>query len=357
MTWSFLQTITSSIRLLWGDFMILISKLILLVVIVVNVIFPESVPNPVSLIKAITTPHYKNPILEASEHPIIKSNGQIISLSKIKDPNNPKTIETYRMMYWSQGKKVEAYVAAPKKLGDFPMFVQLHGGYVIPEYNMHVKSLINNGETIPIDQSFIDYAEEDVITLAPMYQGYGESEGLINGINSNTIDTQNAIKALKGYLDSNKHFPHVEKGHLYVEGSSMGGGVAMKLASERSDIMSVVAISPFIGWDITANWEKAHDQGAYETFTFYYGPLRPNATKIKKDSIDFSKIKAPTLLVQGTKDPNVEWETVQTFYNKMKADHKNVTFKLIKGGNHGLTNKEDQLTQIYNDWYDAHSQD
>lgn len=335
--------------------MVFWGKLAILIVFVINYFFPQT--SPYSLIKVVTKPHYESPILKASESPKGKSNGQIISLSKIKESHTPKSIETYRMMYWSQGKKVEAYVAAPKKLGNFPLFLQLHGGYVIPEYNMHVKSLEVNWKTIPIDASLVDYAEEDVITLAPMYQGYGNSEGLINGINKNTIDTQNAIKAFKGYFDSNKHFPHVEKGHLYVEGGSMGGGVALKLASERSDILSVVAISPFVGWDIKAEWEKAHDQGAFEQFTFYYGPYRPNATKMKTDSVDYTKIKAPTLLVQGTKDPNVEWQTVQILYKKMKADHKDVTFKLVKGGNHGLTNKQNQLIQIYNDWYDEHSQD
>lgn len=274
-----------------------------------------------------------------------KQDGQLISLTKIK-AQQEYDLQTYRMTYWSGGVNTVAYVAAPKVLGSYPLKVELHGGETLPTNEKHITSITYEGETYPVASSTeIENSEPSVITLSPMYRGYEKSDGTVQGLNGDTIDTENAIKALTSYFNSNKKLPNIEKGHTYLIGVSMGGGVALKVASERDDIVDVIAESPFVGWDIWGAWDKTHNDSVFETMTFNYGPYVPSSQKYKEESIDFKKITAPVLLVQGTSDQFTPWETVQTFYNDMKSVHKHVTFNLIKGGNHGLSNKRNELIQ------------
>ena len=87
----------------------------------------------------------------------------------------------------------------------------------------------------------------------------------------------------------------------------------------------------------------------YITKTF--GSFNPQSPVIQAQSINYKKITAPVLLLQGTADSSVSWETVQTFYQKMDANHQNVSFKLIKGGHHVLPNKQDIVNKTINEWY------
>lgn len=147
----------------------------------------------------------------------------------------------------------------------------------------------------------------------------------------------NAIKAIESRYK-------VEHGHIYLQGTSMGGGVVLKVASEQPDIRSVVAISPYVGADVFVQWYLSNEQNAithtkelYAGITDAYGPFHPNELIYQKESIDYKKITAPTLLLQGTGDETTQWQTVQALYNEMKAAHKNVKFDLVKDADHGFT--------------------
>ncbi|WEG13655.1 prolyl oligopeptidase family serine peptidase [Pullulanibacillus sp. KACC 23026] len=295
------------------------------------------------IIQSNTSTNPQSSKLKQTLNKKIKQNGRLISLTKIK-VQQEYDLQTYRMTYWSDGVKTVAYVAAPKVLGNYPLNVELHGGETLPTNKKHLTSITYEGEThSTASSSEIENSEPSVVTLAPMYRGYEKSDGTVQGLNGDTIDTENAIKALTSYFNSNKKLPHIKKGHIYLIGISMGGGVALKVASERNDIVDVIAESPFVGWDIWGAWDKKHNDSIYEEMTFYYGSYDPSSQKYKDQSINFKKIVAPVLLVQGTNDKFTPWETVQTFYNDMKSAHKNVTLKLIKGGNHGLSNKRSEL--------------
>ena len=125
----------------------------------------------------------------------------------------------------------------------------------------------------------------------------------------------------------------------------------MRVAAEREHVKSVIAISPFVGWNLFNTWEQ---ENKYDVnwFSFYYssieayGQFDPNDETFKRQSVPYEKIKAPTLLIHGTSDQTVPWQATQFLYTKMIANHQDVTLKLIEGGNHGLTNKWDELGDI-----------
>ena len=117
----------------------------------------------------------------------------------------------------------------------------------------HVNAVLS---TNIFDERMISYAPQEVVTLMPLYRGYGGSDGTVNGLKGNTLDTENAIKAVTNYFNHKKDVKKIEEGMLFLRGYSMGGGVVLDVASERKDVTSVIAISPFVGWDISGAWDE-----------------------------------------------------------------------------------------------------
>lgn len=225
-----------------------------------------------------------------------RSNGQIISIKRINLPQLDATLNAFKLMYWSEGSKTEAYLAVPKVESSYPLVVNLHGGWAAPVKEKHVSNV--NGSVY--DDQMINNASPDVVTLVPMFRGYGSSDGTVNGISGETKDTQNAIKATDNYLKT--HGIVMQQNQLYMIGTSTGGGVALKTASERQDIQFVVAISPFVGWDIIGSWYKDHKSNPeYENYLRnaekIFGRFNPQKPSYKQESINIKGINTPVLLV------------------------------------------------------------
>lgn len=81
-----------------------------------------------------------------------------------------------------------------------------------------------------------------------------------------------------------------------------------------------------------------------------------NASAYKERSPNIKDINVPVLLLQGTADKHVAWQTVKTFANQMKPAHKTVKFVLYKGGKHGLHTEpyQSESTQQINGWFEKY---
>lgn len=82
------------------------------------------------------------------------------------------------MMYWSNGVKTEAYLSVPQEKGTYSLEVNLHGGWIGPVKQTHV-SLVGG---VIFDKHLIEGSMPNIITVVPMYRGYGESGGTVNGL-------------------------------------------------------------------------------------------------------------------------------------------------------------------------------
>lgn len=269
--------------------------------------------------------------------------GQVISLTPIQVANI-KDVNTYQMMYWSNNTKTEAFLAVPQASGTYPLLVECHGGSPIATDASHQY-------TFGMNASALSGVSPHYITLIPEYRGYGGSDGTVQGLWGDTLDVNNAIKAVMSKFLVKPH-------HIYLDGTSMGGGVVLKLASERSDIRSVIATSPWVGMDIVGEWASKHkNDGTDRSLALYddmlsYGTSDPHSPVLKEQSIDYRKITAPVLLLQGTGDAIVPWQTVQTFYNHLKPYDVDSKLILFPGGVHGLIDKyQNQVNQDVAQWY------
>ncbi|MNJ52785.1 Alpha/beta hydrolase family protein [compost metagenome] len=194
-----------------------------------------------------------------------------------------------------------------------------------------------------------------MVYLYPLYRGYLESDGHVQGIAENTRDADNAIKMA---ISTGS----VKPDSVYLLGASMGGGVALRLASERQDVKAVVGVSPFVGWDVNLRWLDEHSDVTSPEIVeknrklaeyVRFGIINVNPESKGDYSIldRIPDIQAPVLLLQGTADDKLIWQTVQDFAEDMKEAGKTAKFVLYPDGRHGLEDKyQDQRNQEVTKW-------
>ncbi|MHB1684105.1 MAG: alpha/beta hydrolase family protein [Bacilli bacterium] len=267
----------------------------------------------------------------------VERNGKIASLTLMHESGefaNPK-IRVFKMFYWSAGKKVEAWLTEPERPGHYPLLVFLHGGWAVYSRYTHHVTTIQGVQVFP-NSPWNDLSSQ-IVSIYPAYRGYGESQGSVHGMLGDTLDAENAMLAALS-------LHHVKPNDTYLSGVSMGGGVALMLASEQKGIRAVVANSPFVGWDITAYWAKKLNESSIFDTPFATQDYGETHIAIRSPYDHTSTIHAPVLLLQGEEDHHVIWQTVESLYQRMKKDGKVVNLVLYKTGHHALGHKH---------WFDS----
>lgn len=253
-------------------------------------------------------------------------NGKIIALKPVHVPNQSPAIQLFQMFYWSQGVKVEALVSEPKKPGRYRLVLLCHGGWEAPVPIAHAANTYTLAE--------LAHTSSEIVLVAPQYRGYADSQGTVRGILGDTEDANNAITAALT-------LPRVRDEKIGLFGTSMGGGVALMLNGMRRDIAYVVATSPFVGWTTWGRWTVDHPgnvlaESHWLKATVAYHATNPEAPAFRRRSPAIARMSAPVLLLQGTGDKAVVWQTVAAFYRQLQRDHKEAEFVLIPHGTHGL---------------------
>lgn len=258
------------------------------------------------------------------------ADGTISSIQQIKTYQSltGTDVKLYKMFYWSNGYKVEAFLTEPSKNAKYPLLVNLHGGVVWRNARASVEGIGYTAKDVAY------FANNHTVMLYPEYQGYMDSQGSVMGIKTDLLDVKNAIKAANSMSE-------VKANDTYLEGYSLGGGLALITASQNHDVRAVVAVSPFVGLADFVKWAQSNSKpnsvSNYQMTLIEasYGE-NINSSAYEERSPDVQSIKAPVLLLQGTADKHVAWQTVQIFANQMKKAKKTVKLVLYPGGQHGL---------------------
>lgn len=236
-------------------------------------------------------------------------------------------VTLYQVFYQAQGRRVEAYLTVPQSRRPVPLMVNLHGGWTSDVPITHD----NFGYTAAMAARL---ASASYAVLYPEYQGYLPSAGQVRGLYTAALDTLAGIRAVEALVP-------ISPRRLYLVGYSLGGGVALKVASLLPSVRAVVAVSPYVGLSTVLPWQAAHAQLGTLLFKQWVGETRsygtfPSQAVLAKESPDGSAITPPVLLLQGTGDHHVAWQTVQQVFTEMKGAGKVVKLVLYPGGHHGL---------------------
>lgn len=180
------------------------------------------------------------------------------------------------------------------------------------------------------------------------YSGHGESGGLfVDGTISAWLDQAHAV--------FNAH----AGGQRVLVGSSMGGWIAMLLArrlieaGQADRLGGLILVAPATDMTCDLMWDKYGEDfrdelirlGKYERPSEYSDEPYVITRALIEDGKHHLMLKAgldvpcPVRILQGEDDPDVPWQHAMKVYQSLRGD--DVTFALIKGGDHRLSTARD----------------
>lgn len=281
-------------------------------------------PAPTTGISTPTTTYYAD----------TKTSGAPISLTSIPDLQfysnlgMPPGTKLYSLRYWSQGVRVQGYVAMPPSRTPLPILVNLHGGYMLSpgHHTNHYPSItpaIVAGWVMP-----------GFVTFLPNYAGWGLSGGYVGDGYSSYVDTVNGLTAL------HKVFGSKVQTNTDLWGVSMGGFVAMKLAATDPNIKAMVLKSPFPGAAAFMSWAESRltpnsmdstDLGDFLAIQSQEG-ANPQSRWYVHNSIVYRDITVPTLIIGGESDPIFPPSLLRQLKSALSTHDAHVTLTLMPGG-------------------------
>lgn len=251
------------------------------------------------------------------------------------------TVEVHQITYWSDGLKIEAFAAIPKKAGKYPVIIYNRGG----NRSFGALQLFRGKNKYPVAYFFPKLAQEGYIVIGCNYRGGGQSEGQDEFGGKDVQDVLNLIEVLA-------EIPQADTTRIGMYGWSRGGMMTY-LALTKTDKIKAAAV----GGAPTDN--TIIDRPAMETNV--YMPLIPDYATNKEAALkarsplywaDQFSTQVPILLLHGNADWRVK--STQSLYMALAFEKHRIPYrlKIFEGGNHGLSTFREEVHQEVVTWFD-----
>jgi uncharacterized protein len=152
------------------------------------------------------------------------------------------------------------------------------------------------------------------------YRGFGQSTP---GLPSEDLAHEDALAAWQWLAQQQPQAPR------FVFGHSLGGAIAVRLASEVDDATGVI---------VEGSFTSIAD--VFSTMKWGWLPLGPLITQRFDAASRLEKIKVPLLVVHGSNDNLIKPDLGRALYEKAKQPKR---FVLVEGGTHHNTNAVGQV--------------
>lgn len=267
---------------------------------------------------------------------------QIISQVKVdtEAETSLADIDIFEITYWSDGLKIEAFAAMPKKEGKYPAIIFNRGG----NRDFGALSLYGGNRTYPIIRGFAPLAKEGYVVIGCNYRGGGKSEGEDEFGGKDINDVLNLIDVLT-------EIPKADTAQIGMYGWSRGGMMTY-LALTKTDKIKAAAVGG------APSDKTIIDRPNMETGV--YAELIPNywenkEAELKKRSAvfwadKFSK-EVPLLIMHG----NADWRVKSTHSLKlaMELEQHRIPYrlKIFEGADHGIRQYRAEVNEDVISWF------
>ncbi len=273
-----------------------------------------------------------NPILFKNVKKIVLNKAGI--LKKKYDYLN--RVEIKKIHYLSDGLKVTAYISYPKKKGNYPCIIYNRGG------NREF------GKISPKKTALIlaRIASWGYVVAGSQYRGNDGGEGKEEFGGKDVNDILNLIPIFA-------EIPNTNTKKMGMYGWSRGGMMTY-LALMRTDKISAAVIGGGLSDLKMMKDDRPEMESVYEELIPNY-LINKQKHLFKRSSIkNASKLpkKTPFLILHGTSDWRVKPE--QSFLMARAMLKEKIPFRLLmfEGGNHGLTEFNEEVDQMTKEWFD-----
>ncbi|MBU2938041.1 prolyl oligopeptidase family serine peptidase [Lacinutrix sp. C3R15] len=245
-------------------------------------------------------------------------------------------VDTYKINYKSDGLQIEGFIARPTQYKaniKLPAIIYCRGGNqsfgAISDYQLKI---INS------------LAARGFVVLASQLRGNMYSQGVdeFGGKDVNDI--------LK-LIDIAKDLHFVDTKNIHVFGISRGGMNTYQVSKLSDDINSIAIVgSPTNILSLSKFRPKM--------YTKVMQPLIGDSLTKRKEyearSAIFwhNKLNEPTLILHGTDDSRVQEEEARKLVDSFTmSNKKDFQFKVFEGGNHSLSNFEEERNELIFNWF------
>lgn len=161
--------------------------------------------------------------------------GQIETLEVMEEKEN---FTRYEIRYPSDGLTIYGFADVPKDEGSYPIIIMLHG------YGETGEPTVIGPEAETADI----LADNGYLVLRSNMRGYPPSDSGDNlyrvGL---AVDILNLIELVKGEANQSGPLENADPTHIGLWGQSLGGGVALRVATVSEDIKAMVLYSSISG--------------------------------------------------------------------------------------------------------------
>ncbi len=193
----------------------------------------------------------------------------------------------------------------PQERADAPLLLYLHGARWDVRSSAHRMRRMH---------------ELGFAVLGIDYRGFGQSTP---GLPSEDLAHEDALAAWQWLAQQR---PQARR---FVFGHSLGGAIAVRLASEVDDATGVI---------VEGSFTSIAD--VFSTMKWGWLPLGPLITQRFDAASRLEKVKAPLLVVHGSNDNLIKPDLGRALYEKAKQPKR---FVLVEGGTHHNTNAVGQV--------------
>ncbi len=253
-----------------------------------------------------------------------------------KTIKNDPTFTSSLFYYLVDGKKVSGVINAPKKPGSYPAIVMFRG-YVDKDKYTPGTGTEHAGEI---------FARNGLITLAPDFLGYGESDLASNDSIEDRFQTYTTgVILLTSLKNLNEVLPpgiSADITKVGVWGHSNGGQIAisvLEISGRNYPTVLWAPVSKPFPYSVLYYTDEFEDHGR---------ALRAAIANFEKDYDSelysptnyLARINATIQLNQGTDDEEVPLKWSSQFYDDLKKLNKDVTYFTYTGQDHNFDNPQ-----------------
>ena len=263
--------------------------------------------------------------------------GSEIKIGKLIKDND--TFISYLFYYQVGEKKVSGLMNVPKKSGNYPVIVMIRGYADEKTYQSGVGTS-HGGELM---------AQNDFITLAPDFLGYGESDkGSSDPLEDRFLTYEtvlqlfSSIKNLNAALENKSLEARYDGTHIGVWGHSNGGQIALSvLETSGYDYPTVLwaPVSKPFPYSILYYTDEADDHGKSLIKLVADFESKYDAEKYSLTNY-FDWIKAPLQIHQGVIDEEVPVRWSDELVLTLKDKDKEVEYFTYPSENHNFNDQE-----------------
>jgi len=247
----------------------------------------------------------------------------------ISDLGGDKFFSRLLFSYPSDGLKIYGFMDVPRQPGLYPAVIALHGHvnadvYQTLDYTTRYADAIAHNGYVVIHPNMRNYKPSDS-GPSDLYVGYA-------------IDVLNLIHLVRKEGNQVGPLKQADPQKIGLWGHSMGGGIALRVATLDSSIRSVVLYGAVSG-DLTQSI------GRFDSLSS--NPLLLNVSRADLLSISpssfYANIQAAISIHHGENDPTVPPQWSKDLYDQLTLLHKNVECFFYSGQVHTFQGDGEQL--------------